>query len=149
LDQDVINGVVEQDKIAKLPIRYNMLSIYFYNNYSQVLKIRRSKKEYFYDEKEFDEAKNNPGIVHFTTCFLDGVRPWVKGNNHPYLKKFIEYKAMSPWKDMEMQRDNRSCFKKTVMRLIRKCPRFVLVRIASIFHGIIVPELNYRKMRKK
>lgn len=30
LDQDVLNGVVEQEKKVKLPMRYNTLSIYFY-----------------------------------------------------------------------------------------------------------------------
>lgn len=89
LDQDVLNGVVEQEKKVKLPMRYNTLSIYFYATYEQVLKIRRSKSQDFYSKEEFSEAISNPGLVHFTTCFLDGLRPWIKGNQHPYLKTFL------------------------------------------------------------
>ena len=108
LDQDVLNGVVEQDKKIKLPMRYNVLSIYFYATYEQVLKIRRSKSGDFYSREEFTAAVKEPGLVHFTTCFLDGLRPWIKGNGHPYLEKFLEYKEMSPWKDVPLQDDNRS-----------------------------------------
>ncbi|MFR7899177.1 MAG: hypothetical protein ACLU6Y_04565 [Ruminococcus sp.] len=53
---DVLNGVVEQEKKVKLPMRYNTLSIYFYATYEQVLKIRRSKSQDFYSEEEFTEA---------------------------------------------------------------------------------------------
>lgn len=149
LDQDVLNGVVEQEKKVKLPMRYNTLSIYFYATYEQVLKIRRSKSQEFYSREEFAAAVSNPGLVHFTTCFLDGLRPWIKGNQHPYLEKFLEYKEMSPWKDAALQNDNRSSFIKLRTMMIKKAPRFVLCEVASLLHGVIIPEKNYRKMKVK
>ena len=144
-----MNGVVEQDKKVKLPMRYNTLSIYFYATYEQVLKIRRSKSKDFYSKEEFAAAVENPGLVHFTTCFLDGLRPWIKGNQHPYRDKFLEYKNMSPWKDTPLQEDMRSSVIKFRTALIKKAPKFALCEVASVLHGVIVPEKNYKKMKER
>ena len=130
-------------------MRYNVLSIYFYATYEQVLRIRRSKSEEFYSIEEYDQSVKNPGLVHFTTCFLDGLRPWIKGNQHPFLKKFFEYKEMSPWKDVPLQEDKRSGLVKLRTAVIRKAPRFALCEVASILHGVIIPEKNYRRMKQK
>lgn len=148
LDQDVLNGVVEQDKKLVLPMRYNVLSIYYYATYEQVQRIRRSKTA-FYSKDEYDQAVKNPGLVHFTTCFLDGLRPWIQGNQHPYLNKFLAYKKMSPWKDMPLQEDQRSSLVKLRTNLIKKSPRTALCEVASILHGIVIPEKNYRRMKQK
>lgn len=148
LDQDVLNGVVEQDKKLVLPMRYNVLSIYYYATYEQVQRIRRSKTA-FYSKDVYDQAVKNPGLVHFTTCFLDGLRPWIQGNQHPYLNRFLAYKKMSPWKDMSLQEDQRSSLVKLRTELIKKAPRTVLCEVASILHGIVVPEKNYRRMKQK
>lgn len=149
LDQDVLNGVVEQEKKIRLPMRYNMLSIYFYATYEQVLKIRRSPKKDFYPEEEYAEAVKYPGLVHFTTCFLDGLRPWIKGNRHPYRQMFLEYKGMSPWRDVPLQEDNRTGTIKLRTEIIRKAPRFALCEAASVLHGVVIPEINYQKMKKR
>lgn len=148
LDQDVLNGVVEQDKKMILPMRYNVLSIYYYATYKQVQRIRRAKNA-FYSKEEYEQAVNHPGLVHFTTCFLDGLRPWIKGNRHPYLRKFLAYKEMSPWKDMPLQDDKRSIFVKIRTALIRKVPRTALCEVASILHGIVIPQKNYKRMKRK
>ena len=149
LDQDVLNGVVEQSKKMKLPMRYNVLSIYFYATYEQVLRIRRSGSEEFYSKEEYDLSVQHPGLVHFTTCFLDGLRPWIKGNQHPFLKQFLQYKEMSPWKEVPLQEDKRSGLVKLRTAMIRKAPRFALCEVASILHGVIIPEKNYRRMKQK
>lgn len=149
LDQDVLNGVVEQDKKIKLPMRYNMLSIYFYTTYKQVLKIRRSKCTDFYSEEEFKYSISKPALVHFTTCFLDGLRPWIKGNQHPYLDVFLKYKEMSPWNDIEIQEDKRSKWDKIRTNIIRNAPRLVICEIASLLHGVLVPEMNSIRMQRK
>lgn len=146
LDQDVLNHVVPQNKKLKLPIRYNVLSIYYYATYEQVLKIRRSKD--FYGKEEFDQAVKKPAIVHFTTCFLDGLRPWIKGNQHPYKEKFFYYKNLSPWKDVPLQEDTRSSTSKLRSGLIKKAPRKPLFSIASLLHGVIIPNRNLKKMKR-
>ena len=146
LDQDVLNGVVEADKKIQLPMRYNVLSIYFYTTYRQLVSIRRSK--FFYSAEEYEAAKENPGLVHFTTCFLDGVRPWIEGNQHPYLNRFLEYKAVSPWTDMPLQEDKRGAMIKLRSKLIKITPRGILCPVASVLHSIIIPNRNKRRMKK-
>lgn len=149
LDQDVLNSVVEQPKKIILPMRYNVLSIYFYASYKQVLKIRRSTKESFYSEEEFIRAVLHPGLVHFTTCFLDGSRPWLKGNRHPFQKQFLAYKELSPWKDEPLQEDQRGVFGKLKTVIVRTAPKFILCEIASVLHGVVIPERNRRKMQQR
>ena len=148
LDQDVLNGVVEQNKKIKLPMRYNVLSIYFYATYEQIQRIRRAKTA-FYSKEEYEQAVKNPGLAHVTTCFLDGLRPGPKRNQHPYLNQFLAYKELSPWKDVPLQEDKRSDLVKLRTTLIRKAPRIVLCEAASILHGIVIPEINFRRMKNR
>lgn len=149
LDQDVINSVVEQNMKLMLPMRYNVLSIYFYATYKQLLMIRRSNGQAFYEEGEFKQAIAKPGIVHFTTCFLDGVRPWIKGNKHPFLEEFLKYKSITPWKDYPIQEDNRSTFARISTYIIRLTPKTVVCATASLLHGVVVPEINHMRMNKR
>lgn len=146
LDQDVINGTVPQDKKVKLPIRYNMLSPYFYVNYEQMLTMRRSQS--FYSKKEYEEGVKKPGLVHFTTCYLDGLRPWIKGNKHPYLQEFLRYKEMSPWKDVPLQEDKRNILIKMRSWFVRLISGNVLFTVAGLLHGVVVPVRNKRKLKQ-
>lgn len=146
LDQDVLNGVVETSEKLILPMRYNVLSIYFYATYEQVLKIRRTRD--FYSKKEFDASIQSPGIVHYTTCFLDNLRPWFEKNNHPYRKIFLNYKKMSPWRDKPLLPDKRNSLIKLRTILINKAPKLIIFEIASILHGIILPNKNLKKMKQ-
>lgn len=145
LDQDVLNGVVEQEKKQLLPLKFDMLSIYYYTKYDELTAIRRSKD--FYSEREYASAKEKPHIVHFTTCFLDGLRPWIVGNKHPYRNRFLEYKTKSAWCEEPLWTDKREYKFIIAQKLLCQLPRFVMVQIASTLHGIIVPNSNYRKMK--
>lgn len=146
LDQDVLNGVIDEDDKLMLPLKYDVLSIYYYTTYNELLKIRRSKD--FYSANEYENAKKNPTIVHFTTCFLDGLRPWIIGNQHPYRDTFLQYKRMSPWADLPLLEDNRRFKQKMSVELLKKMPRFLLCEISSVLHGVVIPERNYRRMKK-
>lgn len=146
LDQDVLNGVVPAAQKAVLPMRFNVISIYFYATYEQLLKIRRSKK--FYSKKEFEESVSNPGIIHFTTCFLDGLRPWINGNEHPYRKEFLRYKTLSPWEDEPMWDDKRSALGKLKTTFVKNAPRRFVCEVASFLHGVVVPNRNHKRMKK-
>ncbi len=146
LDQDVLNGVVPIEKKVVLPMRYNVISIYYYATYEQVLKIRRSKD--FYTKSEFTDSVNNPGLVHFTTCFLDGLRPWIDGNRHPYRNEFLRYKAMSPWADEAMWEDKRTTLSRLKTVFVKKAPRRFVCEVASVLHGVVVPYKNMKNMEK-
>lgn len=146
LDQDVLNGVVEQNKKQMLPLKYNVLSIYYYASYKQLKKIRRSNS--FYDETEYLDAIESPCIVHFTTCFLDGLRPWIKGNRHPFRQRFLEYKKQSLWAHEPLWDDKRGKMSKIEQKVLHLLPKSVLCEIVSLFHGVIVPNCSYKKMKE-
>lgn len=146
LDQDVINGVVSEKDKCILPIRYNMLSIYFYSTYNQTMRYR--KANHFYSQEEFKQGKDKPGLIHFTTCFLDGLRPWIEGNCHPWREEFLHYKSMSPWSEQPLVSDNRSKYERLKSMIVKRCPRILLVPIVSLMHGVIIPIKNRKIMNK-
>lgn len=95
-------------------------------------------------EAEVIEAVKNPAIVHFTTSFLS-LRPWVEGCKHPYAGEWLRYKAMSPWADVPMRKDNRSGKKKLAVKIFNALPRELAVGIAGILHARVVPMMRGRK----
>ncbi len=145
LDQDVLNGVVPQEEIEILPFRYNVASFYFYTSYTEAKKIHQACT--FYSSEEFEQAKQNPAIVHFTTCFLDGLRPWIKGNRHPYLQEFLRYKNMSPWKDRPLDVDTRGILGRLESIALKIMPRFMVCDVASLARGTIQPLVYRMKMK--
>ena len=70
---------------------------------------------------EFEKAIADPIVVHFTTCFLSGTRPWIIGDKHRYQPEFIKYRNMTGWKDDPLWKDNAKFLKK-VMKII--CLKF-------------------------
>lgn len=134
-DQDVINGVCSK-KLLKLDLQFNCYTSIFDFTYKDLLKYRKPSK--YYSEKEVDEAKSNPAIVHFTTSFLS-LRPWVEESKHPYVNEWLKYKDMSPWKDVPLKKDNRSGKKKTAVKIYKALPNSLAVNFAGLLHAKIVP----------
>ena len=56
---------------------------------------------------------------------------------------------MSPWRDIPLQEDTRSSLVKVRTAMIRKAPRFALCEVASVLHGIVIPEKNYKRMKER
>ena len=54
-----------------------------------------------------------------------------------------------PWRDIPLQEDKRSGLVKFRTTMIRKAPRFVLCEVASVLHGVIIPEKNYKRMQER
>lgn len=84
-DQDIINGTLYDSKLL-LPIRYNILNVYYYANNDR--DISNNKEEVY-------AALRNPAIIHFSSP----EKPWLKLSMHPLTSEFIYYKNMSPWRD--------------------------------------------------
>lgn len=136
VDQEVLNGSIREEEKLVLSLRFNSYSIIHYFDYKQSIKIKKVRG--YYDECEYNEAVNNPSIVHFTTCFLDGTRPWIEGNKHPYLSEFLKYKALSPWKDEPLWKDERSALKKIFTKISNIMPRWLMLSIFGFLHNEIV-----------
>lgn len=82
-EQDVL-ACYFKDKIALLPIRWNMTTFYF----------NRRPKIFAKYLNELDRAKNFPGIIHFAAP----IKPWFKDCQHPYRKLYKLYLRFTPWR---------------------------------------------------
>ena len=147
LDQDVLNMAIPENEMVEVPLRFDVLSIYYYCNYKQVMLARRA--DFFYSAAEYSDAKEKPAIVHFTTCFFDGLRPWFEKNNHPYKNLFLEYKRMSPWNDLHLLSDKRPKAKKIISFLFKHLPRYFVCWASGIIHGIVLPNIVKKEMELK
>lgn len=82
-EQDVL-ACYFQNKIALLPIRWNMTTFYFF----------RSPKIFDKYLPELHVSKCNPGIIHFAAP----IKPWFKDCQHPYRWSYKKYLKLTPWK---------------------------------------------------
>lgn len=85
-DQDILNIAYKED-IFTLPLRWNVsTAAYLYQRTSHVCG-RAEGEEYAYSEKEHDEARQNPAVLHFT-----GKRkPWTLSCMHPLKSVYWRY----------------------------------------------------------
>ena len=98
VDQEVLNSCVRENEKIELPLRYNSYSILHHLTYKQLKCLRHV--EHMFSEETYEDAIKNPVVIHFTGCFLEGTRPWIKGDRHPKRNIFEKYKKMSQWTNM-------------------------------------------------
>ena len=127
-------------KIMKLHPKYNTYTLFYAFEYENLLRWR--KPTIFYTKSEIEEAKNNPAIIHFTRNFYMLSRPWVKGCDHPLSDKYIEYKQLTPWKDLE--EDNRNSRQKKKYAFWHYLPQHFLCFCASVIYNDIRPKMWWR-----
>ena len=147
MDQGVLNSCVPENEKVKFSLKYNSYSMIHFFKYKQIRRIRRISASGF-PEDEYNEAKSNPVVVHYTGCFMDGVRPWIEGDIHPLRHLFLEYKAISPWKDESLLPDNRSGLKKAITKLVNIMPKLIVVEGVGLIHGVLIP-LNDKRKRSR
>ncbi|MGN0632893.1 MAG: glycosyltransferase family 8 protein [Oscillospiraceae bacterium] len=143
VDQAVLNACVPNEKKLLLPLKYNLYSLVYYLKYENLCRVKRCKL--YYTEEEVRQALDDPCIVHFTTCFMDGTRPWIENNRHPMLNRYLEYKSASPWADEPLWQDERGALKKVMYLLIRTLPQSAVCGVVGLVHNHIIPTLNKRK----
>lgn len=85
-EQDVL-ACYFRDKIALLPIRWNMTTFYF----------NRKPKIFLKYLPELEAAKRFPGIIHFAAP----IKPWFKDSQHPYRKLYKKYLKLTPWRNYQ------------------------------------------------
>ena len=139
MDQAPLNGILGPlGQIYELPAKYNAQRIFFDFTYKQVMRLR--KPEHHLSEEDYNEAVNDPVIVHFTPTFLTGTRPWQVKDNHKFTPEYRYYKSISEWKDIPYRKDNRSIGRKIVTFCCRLCPRFIMIPIMSYLHSVWYPK---------
>lgn len=147
VDQGVLNGVLAKKGLVKvLHTKYDAMTVFFDFNYKDLLKVR--KPEHHLSEQEYIEAVTDPYIIHFTSCFMSGNRPWNENNNHPFAKEYLKYKSMSPWKDLPQFADTRKKSKKLMTKVCNTLPKPVMIAGISLVHSKLYPMVRSLKSRK-
>ena len=91
-DQDVLN-ITCLNKIKHLPVKYNLMNYLF---------LFPGRKPYLiYPEEEFDEAKNNPMIIHYAAH----VKPWLY-YGLIFDAVWYKYFSLSVFKSQKLKRRN-------------------------------------------
>lgn len=128
-DQGTINGVCKGRKKIVHP-RFNTTS----NLYSFSEKTIKSIyfMDSFYSQKELDEAKENPAIIHFTSGLVG--RPWEDNCTHPMKEEYRKAAASSPWGEAALLPESRK----------------VAVKVFAFFHRHVplLAEVLYRWLSK-
>lgn len=136
LEQDIINLLFEND-IKLLHPRYNMLTSIYLFSYKELMKLKKPLA--YYNEKDVDEARSKPAILHATTCFFVRKRMWVENSDHPYHKRYLQFRNNTPYKECSQITDNRKWKKKVYGTFWHIMPRRLAVWLASWVIEIIRP----------
>ncbi|MDR1697900.1 MAG: glycosyltransferase family 8 protein [Erysipelotrichaceae bacterium] len=137
-DQDILNACLKTEEKIRLPLKYNVYTPIRFFNYQEILKARRLG-HFYVSESEYQTAKADPYITHFTYCFLDGKRPWIKGSNDPSLAEYQAIKQDSLWTDMKPLLDQRSKKKRFLHGIMKHLPKFIMLPLLGYLHGKLIP----------
>lgn len=146
MDQGVLNGVFQPlKKVKLLPISYNAQTVCYDLGYDGLQACR--KPVWAYTKKEFEAGIADPTVVHFTTCFMSGTRPWFKEDHHPYRDEFLKYRSLTAWKDEPLWDDKTPGKKKLMTKISQTLPKPVTYGIIHVAHVWAYPIA--RSLKKK
>lgn len=146
VDQGVINAVLDR-QIRLLPLKYNVYTAWYAFTYMELCNLRRPFA--VYPEEEVRKACNNPIIVHFTNNFYMPLRPWIKGSTHPFAKKWMQYRKMTPWDEDPMWEDSRSNLGKLYTLFCHHIPKKITIFISRTIQSYVMPMQHQYKMKIK
>lgn len=148
MDQGVINGVLgKHNLVGLIPPKYNCQRLYFDFCFNDFIRIR--KPAFSYDKADYESAISNPTIVHFTTCFISGTRPWNKNDKHPYKQEFLGYRKEIDWNEFSFWPDNRKLGKKAMTVICNIMPKALMISIISFIHTDLYPLVRNIKMTRR
>ena len=148
MDQAPLNAILsKEDKIYELSPAYNAQRIYFDFSYKHLMRLRKTSHQL--TEELYNEAINDPVIVHFTPVFITGTRPWQKKDKHKFTPEYRHYKEISEWKDIPYRKDDRKVSKKIMTILCRICPKFIMIPIMSYLHSTWYPKKRIKTFKGK
>lgn len=143
-DNDAICKVMQND-IKLLPLRYNVISVFYMTNVEELNILRRPNHKI--PKEEIENSKNSPAIIHFTTCFLMHGRPWLQRCNHPMISKYLEIYKKTPWNTEKLGEEQLNLKKKIKYSIVKMIPRTFLIFICGIIHSYIKPFMQRKRLK--
>lgn len=135
-DQGALNAILSKHTKVLEP-RYNMVSIFYDLTYKEIAIYRKPVD--FYTEKEINDSKKKPVIVHFTSSFYNR-RPWMNNSNHKMSGVWLDYRNKTPWSSESLRNIRKG--KKVVSVIFNILPRDLALRIAGFFQIYVRPIKN-------
>ena len=146
MEQTVLNVVFEND-IYILNPRFNVYTMMSYLSFKELSKFR--KFNMYYSETEYNEARNNPCLLHMTSSSILINRPWIEKNNYPTKNVFLKYVELTPWANNALDKDKRRAKKKIIDFIISHLPRSLMLCFFSfVYNGPRISSIK-RKMKRE
>lgn len=130
IDQDIFNGVLAE-KVKVLHPKYNVMTAMF--NYSREDLMFYHNCNDYHSNEEFNEAHNDPTIVHFSSDLLS-IRPWYKNGSHIYRDEWLLIRKRSFWKDEPLWDDKEDKMQKIKRFLYKILPKSIGLKLARFIH---------------
>lgn len=148
MDQGVLNGVLQPiNKVKLLPISYNAQTACYDLGYEGLQACR--SPVWAYTKEEFNKGIADPCVVHFTTCFMSGTRPWFKEDHHPYREEFLKYRSLTAWKDEPLWEDKTPLIKKLMTKISQLLPKCITYATIHVVHVWLYPVIRRIKQKIK
>lgn len=144
-DQDLLNGCFN-GKVSILPLEYDVMTSVACWSFNQLKAMRLPDS--FYTIEEYNYAKMNPKIIHYTTNMLV-VRPWYVNSDHPHKDVFLQYMALSPWNDKNCGMMVFKGFKNFILKACLIFPLPLACPVLGIIHSLMLPKIKYVLSRRK
>ena len=129
---EILNTVCADD-IARLPAEFDFQPLHA--RYSTEQYYKAYGKSGYYSEEELDNSYENIVVYHLVRWLGD--LPWNRGSLHPFTAVFDDYLMISPWKEMEKEREHAgftNAFRKMFYRIL---PKPVFIRLfKTTFKGV-------------
>lgn len=125
-----------------LPPKYNFTTAICLFSYKDMLRYRWPST--CYTEEEFNEAKVNPTIVHFTKNQIIQSRPWMKGCMHPYRDYYLNVMAHTCIANMQLWDSDRKITNRIVNFIYSKVSKSLVAWILGGIHAYFYPKYLYR-----
>ncbi len=132
--QDEMN-VAAEGKIKIMPLRFNAYTMVFLFDYENMFRFR--KPTTYYTKEEFEDARQNPVVVHFVKTKLMQPRPWIENCTHPYTQYYLDVKAQTALADMELWPDKRGFMSRLLGGLYAKGFKRVIAVSMGLYRSFL------------
>lgn len=144
-EQSILNTVFDS-KILVLPQQYNVNSLIYLFTYKELMNLRRPY-HFSYTPAEFEKAKVNPVITHYTGNFFVRYRPWERGSDHPHKDSYLKYREISPWRMLPLRlRAKKNDFWENLCHVL---PRSTMILCVSILYNVFRPIRFWWKIKEE
>ncbi|MCD7824755.1 MAG: glycosyltransferase family 8 protein [Clostridiaceae bacterium] len=139
--QDELNVMLE-NQVKILSPKYNCTTAIFLFKYKDMLSYRRPST--CCSEKEFEEAKKDPVIVHFTRNQIIQSRPWMEECNHPYREYYMKMREGTAAENEPLWKTDRNWKNRFAFWVYSKVSKKLVAVTLGVVRAFLYPLVLYK-----